>query len=353
MSFLKCTPSVFVIGEEYEILVYTEKNGLAAIRIGEQTYFEENAGALSTEKNLAKIRIPQGLLDAAECYTVLFRESINRKAYYSVLGEWESCRFEFKPIKKTDGINIYHIADVHYRFDRGRALASYFGDGLDLLIFNGDIGEVETLDNYFEVAKFVGDASGGKIPVLFVRGNHDTRGRLAERFTDFFPADGKNTYYTFRVGPLRGIALDCGEDKPDARIEYGGVNAFESFRRRETEFLKGIEGKYDFAVSHICPAQATPNAGCQFDIEREVYTEWNRELERLGIKFMLCGHIHKAYILEKNDKRSLLPHEYPVIVGSACLEDGGLWGTALTLSGNEASVKFTDDKGDIHAEYII
>ena len=36
MSFLSCTPTVFVIGNEYEILVNTEKNGIICVAVGDE-----------------------------------------------------------------------------------------------------------------------------------------------------------------------------------------------------------------------------------------------------------------------------------------------------------------------------
>ena len=50
--------------------------------------------------------------------------------------------------------------------------------------------------NYFDACCLLGAVTGGRIPVVLARGNHDTCGRLAERFTDYFPANGKKTYYT-------------------------------------------------------------------------------------------------------------------------------------------------------------
>ncbi|MBQ8743263.1 MAG: metallophosphoesterase [Clostridia bacterium] len=357
MNFLACTPSVFVIGSRYEILINTLENGIVTLNIGNDTYYEENSGVLSSEKSYAKIRVDQEILDRARSYTVNFRKSINRKAYYSELGDTQSTTFEFKPLTKTENINIYHIADVHYRFAIAESACSFFGDDVDLFVVNGDIGEVETERNYLEVARFVGNISKGRVPVIFARGNHDTRGHLAERFTDIFPADGKSTYFGFSVGSLEGIVLDCGEDKIDNIKEYGGVNIFENFRRRELEFLKALpafeNGKISFAVSHMCPAQNTLTPGDVFDIDREVYEKWNTELSRIGIKFMVCGHIHKAYILEKNDKRSLRPHDYPVIVGSACFGDSDIWGTAITLSKDSLLVRFTDKEKSVREEHTV
>lgn len=358
MEFLYCTPSVFVIGDEYEILVNTKEPSLVTVEIAGETYCEASAGALETEKTYARIRVPQYALDAARGYTVVCRRTIRRKAYHSELAPAQRADFAFRPLTKETDIRIYHLADIHYRFEPGKKLAAYFGEDLDLLICNGDIGEVENYGHYTAVASFVGEITGGAIPVVFVRGNHDARGRLAAFYPDYFPANGKETYFTFTVGPLRGIALDCGEDKPDDHPEYGGVNVFEAFRRRETAWLSALpaEDRFTFAVSHICPAQPDVNPGGPFDIEDDVYRRWNGELSRLGVRFMLCGHMHKAYILEKNDPASLRPHDYPVVVGSAVERSGESWeilGAALTLAGDRLTVQFTDTDGAVREEHVL
>ena len=354
--FLRCTPSVFVIGDEYEILLWTKTNGVVFVRIGGKAFYEKNSGVLSSEKSIARIRVPQSVLDETKIYEIVFRETIQRKAYYSELSPEKTLSFAFKPLEKTEDIHVYHIADVHYHFETAIATASYFSDDTDLFVVNGDIGEVETEENYFEVAKFVGDIAQGRVPVLFVRGNHDTRGKLAERYIDIFPNNYGDTFFTFSLGCLKGVALDCGEDKRDYHLEYGGVNVFEVFRQRESAFLKSIsweeDGKIPFAVSHICPVFTTYEKGGVFDIERERYAEWNQELERLGIRFMLNGHMHRAHILDGTSKLNTLPHQYPVIIGSACLSDT-LWGTALILNKDKMEVLFTDKDRKAQEKYQI
>lgn len=355
MSFLYCDPCVFVIGNEYELLVLTKEKGIISVNIDGVTYYESNSGALSSEKRHARVRVPKDELDRLGEYTVIYRRAFDRKAYYSVLGDPETKTYAFRPADKTDSLKMYLISDVHYNFESAKKTASYFGDGLDVLLVNGDIGEVETEENYREVAKFVGDITSGTVPAVFVRGNHDTRGRLAERYTDFFPANGSDTYFTFDLGMLRGIAYDCGEDKPDGQVEYGGVNAFEAFRRRETAFFKSLAktDKPAFAIGHMCPAQITNRPGSIFDIENEVYSEWVRELDRIGISFMLCGHIHRTYVLESGDERSLIPHSFPVIVGSGCyFEENDIWGTALTVENGCVKAEFTDSHHSVRETHV-
>ena len=355
MEFLRCNPSVFVIGREYEILLNVKAYGLCYIQIGDELYYEENSGVLPSERLVAKIRVPQAALDAAKKYSVVFRETEKRKSYYSTFKPLQIAEFAFKPLEKTENIHVYHVADVHYRFAAAKEMAAYFGEDTDLFIVNGDIGEVETEENFLEVCEFVGDISRGGIPVIFVRGNHDTRGRLAELYSKYFPVDDKKTYYKFEVGCLNGVVLDCGEDKPDTSKEYDsseetpeeyrGINRFHEYRRQELKFLSACEldseEKIPFAISHVCPMMTTFKRDSIFDIEREIYGAWNKQLERLNVKFMLCGHYHKAFILTPDDERNILPHNYPVVVGSAHTKED-LWGAAMTLGKSSMTVAFTD-----------
>lgn len=368
MSFLICAPSVFVIGEEYEILVNAKENGILCLEVGDEEFYEENAGVLATERAYAKIRVPQSVLDKEKAYTVIYKKTINHQAYFSEMGEAEKETFRFKPIEKQDGIQIYHLADVHSLFDIAKDTAAYFGDETDLYIMNGDIAEVEAPEDFTRVACFLGNVAKGEIPIVFVRGNHDTRGKLSHFYTDFFPANGKDTYFTFSVGPISGIALDCGEDKPDDYIydekydfkpAYSGINRFAPFRKRELAWLRTLVPSpkpYRLAVSHICPMQTTRKPGNQYDIEREVYTEFSKELSRLGTQAMLCGHIHKAYIMKPGDGQSLLPHTFPVVVGSHVTRDKeteetlAFCGAAITLQNGEMQIKITSHKREISLE---
>ncbi len=355
MSFLKCNPSVFVIGDEYEILVLLKENGICYIEIADNFYYEENSGVLSSEKNYVKIRVPQKVLDKACSYKIIYRQSLDRKAYFSEMGDKEVEIYKFKSLTKEENINVYHIADVHYRFEIAKKTASYFGNDLDLLVVNGDIGEVEKVEDYFNVAQFIGDICLGEIPIIFARGNHDTRGRLAELFTNFFPANNKQTYYTFSVGNLSGVVLDCGEDKLDHHEEYNSVNDFTLYRKKETEFLKKINldsNNIKFAVCHICPMQTTFIPFNVFDICRDLYSVWNEELKRIGISFMLSAHMHKAYLLEKNSPNALIKNHFPVIVGSEWNEDE-FYGCALTINKEEMVVKFTNSKKEVKEEFVV
>ncbi len=368
-SFLACLPTVFVIGDEYEILINLNAFGLCFVRVGDTLYYEENSGVLPSERTVVKIRVPQGALDLVKEYEIVFRQTDARKAYWSTFLPPKTQTFAFKPLEKREDIHLFYLSDVHYSFEIAKRTATYFERDVDLFVFNGDLGEVETEENYLEVCRFIGEITKGEIPAVFSRGNHDTRGRLSERFTDYFPNQDKKTYYTFRVGCLKGLVLDCGEDKPDWRPEYDsskdtpkeylGVNRFHEYRQKQLAFLRGIPSggeEITFAVSHVCPAMTTRQAGGEFDIDREIYTEWCRELDRIAPSFMLCGHIHTAFLVKPNDGQALLPHSYPVVVGTNRIPGNAsqhFWGAAIILNRHRAEVLFTDETHTVQERHLL
>ena len=368
MSFLYCKPTVFVIGNDYEILINLKEFGLCYIRVGGEFFYEPNSGVLPSERKVLKIRVPQGKLDSERSYSIIYREKIVRSSYVTEFKPTEILSFDFKPLNKQEDINIYHVADVHCNYDIAVKTASYFGNDVNLFVVNGDIAEFQSLDGYLELSKFLSDIAGGKIPVIMARGNHDARGTLPELYPTFFPCPNFNAYYDFNLGALTGVVLDLGEDKVDTDIEYDrtpntpieflGKNRFHAYRERELEFLRSIpkcEDKICFVISHINPFMTTSVIGNKFDIENELYGKWCVELERIGVKFMLTAHYHKAFILESGDNRSMHSHSYPAIVGSARLPDDGIpqhiLGTALTVSKAGVKIKFTDETHKVYEEY--
>lgn len=353
-NFLACTPTVFVKEKDYEILVCVKKNGLVKLNVGGKEICEENSGVLSSEKTIFKFQVSSKLLNKAKSYTIIYKQSLNRKAYWSEFGEIVQKTFTFKPIEKTENYNIYMIADVHSYYDLAYKTGTFFGKDIDLFVFNGDICEVESRKEYLKACAFVGKLTQGKIPCIYTRGNHDTRGRLPEYFDQYFPCVGKNFFYTFEIANLSGVVLDFGEDKPDTHDVYRDCNRFSEYRKREYKWLKKVKlpnDKIKFAICHVCPVMTTYNKGDVFDIERPIYTKISAELERLDIDAMLCGHMHRYHMLYSGDERNTLDHAYPVVIGSD--PKNGFVGTAFVVNKDGMSVRFTNSNHEVIEEHQV
>ena len=176
-----------------------------------------------------------------------------------------------------------------------------------------------------------------------------------------------NTYYTFKVGCVWGLLLDCGEDKRDINKEYGHTICFHHFREIETEFIKEVianadkeynapDVKHKLVISHIA---FTHICEPPFDIEQELYGEWAR-LMRDEIKpdLLLYGHLHRAEISPVGSHLDSQGQACTAIIGSKPIFDEqnghSFIGCALTLreDGNKRVV-FNDDKGNIIGDEII
>lgn len=364
-EFLSCTPTVFVIGTEYEIVLHLNTFGICFLKIGDALYYEDNAGVLPSERRVLKIRVPQDALDAAKEYEVIFRETNERKRYWSEFFPPVSQKFTFKPLAKKDDIRLYYLSDVHNCFEEAKAASTYFGEETDLFLFNGDMSEPMAEQNYLRVLRFMGEVTGGEIPAVMARGNHDTRGRLAERFPDYFPANGKKTYYTFEVGPICGIVLDFGEDKldvcpeydssKDTPVEYLGINRFHAYRAQELEFLKTVQSQKDqftLILTHVCPAMVTKGIGGEFDIDRPIYAAVSAELDRIAPDLMLCGHYHVPFLLSPEDTQNINPHAYPIVMGATQSKEN-FSGSAVHLKGKTVEIAFTDTAHNVLEKFTL
>ncbi len=366
MNHLKFYPAVCAVENEYQILIPVDAASFMWAEIGGRRFSDASCGVMRSDTRLHRITVPMALLDAAGAYTLHWQKIIDRKPYFPETEPEEELTIAFRPLPTGRPLHIYHIADVHNVDEPAIAAGAYFGADLDLLILNGDVpdssGNVAFYDTIYHV---IGDLTRGEIPVVSVRGNHDLRGIAAERMAEYMPNRQGNTFYSFRVGPIWGVVLDCGEDKRDTNPEYGGSVACHEFRLAETDYLRDLIARadrefdapgvqYKLVICHIpfCTVYHEP-----FNIENEIYTEWCRLLrESVKPDLFLAGHEHTLHIVmpgEVGDDRGV---PCPLIVGSKpeySKEPGArqLWsGAALILNGKNAKVQFTDRDKNVIGE---
>lgn len=362
-------PTVYAVADKYIIIVPVNEPCLMWVGIGENEYYDDSNGILRSGRLTHKMTVPMAELDAARSYTVRWRKMIERKPYRSEVGEIEEYTSAFRPIDPNkERINIYNIADAHNRVDGPINAGKYFertGEELDLLLLNGDIPNHSGDVAYFEaIHRIAAGVTGGEIPVVFARGNHDTRGVCAELIEDYTPTDNGVSYYTFRLGPVWGIVMDCAEDKPDDHVEYAHTICCEDFRRRETRWLEALcnaekpeysDGgiKYKIVVVHN---PFTERRNPPFDIEEDTFAHWASLLcENVKPHLMICGHVHKCYVTYPGGERDAFGQPCPIVAASKLSKDDLSFfvGGAITLDGNMAYVRFTDNDGNIVGEETV
>ncbi len=321
---LKTSPAVFAVGENYQIIVPVSCETVMWVRVGEQSFYDDSNGILRSAKKIHKMIVPRQLLDSAGAYTICYRRIIKRKAYFSRTHKVEEIGFPFKKVPEENAI-AYHIADAHNMIEQPVACAERFRvemGKIDFLILNGDVpedsGAIKNFDTIYEIVSRI---TKGEIPVIFSRGNHDTRGIYAEQIAEYTPCENGNSFFTFQIGNIWGVVLDCGEDKPDTNKEYGNMVACSSFRKRETAFLeelseRNICGSVDhkIVIAHNPFTRRYPEP---FNIEEDTFTYWCKILkEKIKPQIMICGHIHRFSVDMPGCKNDAFGQPCPVVVGS-------------------------------------
>nr|WP_294903201.1 FN3 domain-containing metallophosphoesterase family protein [uncultured Lacibacter sp.] len=149
-------------------------------------------------------------------------------------------------------------------------------------------------------------------PMLFVRGNHETRGKFARQLKDYFSAP-YGAYFSFQSGPVFTIALDTGEDKEDTHPVYAGIVDFDQFRIQQAAWLEQQlqskafkKAKYKVVMMHIPPFYTEDAHGTLHC--RKLFTPL---FDKYKIDLLICGHTH-TYGVHPPVKGK---HSYPIIIG--------------------------------------
>ncbi len=358
--FFKTAPTVFLTGEYYQIMAPVTRPSLMCVRVGDKRFYDECNGIMRSSVHIHRVKVPKDVLDVAGGYEIAVREMLERKPYFSDTGKEYVFPFSFNAVRSQDML-LYHISDSHNHISEAMdACRKFEGENgrIDFLIVNGDISDfTHKTEDFDTVYRLTGELSCGNIPVIFSRGNHDTRGLLAENMENYTPTYNGRSYYTFSLGDLWGLVLDCGEDKDDSHDEYAGTICCHEFRLRQTQFIKEIinnsareyaspEIKKRIVISHV-PFMRKRKP--PFDIEEDLYAEWSRYLgEYIQPHLALCGHEH-TLSFGTPDKENGYP--CPVLVGTMpydILEKTTTYvGTGIKFTANTVEIICNDNNGNV------
>ena len=379
------TPVVYAVEDTYQITFTTKAKGEAWVVIDGVEYSDTYAGYRQTESDIHKITVPMEALDHADSYTVYTRAMLLRGPYEALQGNTISETYPWRGVTTEDGIQYYALSDNHLASKAPASAASYWGEQLDFLIALGDSANwIDNKEELTQVLYMASDITKGEIPVLYARGNHETKGILADQYHNYVASKGENYYYTFRIKNIWGIVLDVGEDHEDSYKEYSGLACFDQYRATQTEFLDEIlanadsefnaEGiEYRIGLCHIPLTLTTVG-----DPIGEQKTAWVERLNQMNLDLMYSGHLHELIYVDNNiEAGTTLTHiptysgkeentksytvcesTFPTILvskrgTSQALTDSENYfdkifiGVAASFDGNKTSLKFTNEKHEI------
>lgn len=353
-GILLANPTVCVVENYYIIAVPVKKKVLMHIEIGGKKFFNHSNGVIITDTCVQMFKVPSGWLNKYKEYMLVFKQIYSRLAYCVTSGPVHTLTYRFKPVEKTENINICHISDCHGQRYAPAESGKFFGRELDLLILNGDIsGSSERMSQILLSYKIASDITNGEIPVIISRGNHDLRGNKAEYLEKLFPTSNGKSYFTASAGTMRFLVTDCGEDKRDDHPEYGGTAAYHGFRKEETDFLReavvdnDCSVKYRFVISHIPfsirNTENCKNEGNPFDIENDIYDEWCGLInEFFKPNFFFGGHFHQAEIIKKISDKNSRKICCDILLGGKPLGKNNFISANVTVASDGCTVRFVD-----------
>lgn len=196
------------------------------------------------------------------------------------------------------------------------------------------------------IVQFAGQLTKGEIPLLYTRGNHETRGAYANKLADALGLD--EFYYTADTGSYSFVVLDSGEDKEDSHPEYGSMNDYASYREEMVEWLKNVNINNDkvIVLSHAWEISEVESSLSE--------TAWN-EIDRLGARLILSGHSHNCRLLGSDEAEQERLAKHPNIVGymDGGNQDGSYVASKMTLSADEIQLEAYDNLGQKVFEHTI
>jgi predicted phosphodiesterase len=225
--------------------------------------------------------------------------------------------YHFRTVpEQSDSVSFLVLNDIHDRPESFGKLLPYAGsEQRDFVFLNGDMFNYQTDENQLvnHLLQPLGEQFATHTPLLFSRGNHETRGKFSQHLCDYFDGGEEKFYFSFQCGPVACIVLDSGEDKEDSAPVYAGIAAFDEYRRQQAAWLaKEVEkksfrrAKYKIVFSHIPLYHSGDWHGTLHC--REV---WGPILNKAGIDLLISGHTH-VYGIHQPEKDT---HHYPIVIG--------------------------------------
>lgn len=238
----------------------------------------------------------------------------------------QKCRrlLEMQPLDRTQ--MVFYVGDMMNYFER----------------------EEQPYESFIDVST---DLFARHKPFAVVRGNHETRGRLARTYDRYIHNTPEGHYYGFYTfGDTAVVMLDCGEDKPDSHEVYAGLTAFDAYRLEQVEWLREVlrsrefrRARHRIVLLHIPPVdermapQDEALVGEMLQWHGNVH--WGRILLPLlddtRIDLMITAHQHSFHLLEP--LRGV--HDFPIIINdnrsalTVCCDGKGIHVRATDMDG--------------------
>jgi acid phosphatase type 7 len=232
--------------------------------------------------------------------------------------------YSFKTIDPAaERVRFIVYNDIHDKLPVWRQCHSLVAnEKADFVFINGDIidytqDEKQVVDHFLTPAT---EMFARTTPMLYTRGNHETRGAHAQSLKQYLDQPGGNYYYGLTWGPARFTVLDTGEDKPDQTAVYAGLADFDAYRSVQQKWLEQEIASEAFrsapqrVLIHHIPAyyNGKPDDHEWTHGAVDLRKKWWPMLQGKNVACYIGGHTHR-YTLKKPDPAT--GHDFPVVIG--------------------------------------
>lgn len=259
----------------------------------------------------------------AYAYRIVSKPFKEFRPYHIVFGDsivtpWET----FRTLDdKATSLTLLVLNDVHGDADRLRRLLDIFPlKGVDLVVYNGDMVNYHEQESapygcFLDVST---EVFARRLPFLYLRGNHETRGCLARDYAHYVGTPSSRLYHAYYIGDCALVTFDTGEDKADSTAVYAGLCDFDGYREEQARWfaeevmtdVRFQQAKHKIVLMHIPPI-ITPNIPAGEE-------HGNALLHRLlvplfnaaGVQYCIAAHAHRYGMYERGTQGC----DFPVLV---------------------------------------
>ncbi|NIG53128.1 metallophosphoesterase family protein [Chitinophaga sp. Cy-1792] len=312
-------------------------------------------GLVAANNTLHKIPLTDLQPGKKYSYKVFSKEITDFQPYKLTYGETiSSDTFTFTaPDPQVKEVSWLMINDIHDRPESIPHLMGLNGNNpYNFVFFNGDVfdyqaDEKQIIDHMLTPC---GDSFSTQTPFMYVRGNHETRGKYAREWHQYFENPGRDNFFSFTWGPVHAIVLDTGEDKEDTHPVYAGIVDFDHYREQQAAWLEKQlqssackKAKYKVVIMHIPHYH-----GGEWHGTVHCREQFGELFNKYKIDMLICGHTH-VYGVHPPEQGK---HNYPLIIGGGP-KDGKR--TLIQVKADQKQLQLTmlDDSGNKVGEYKI
>lgn len=216
----------------------------------------------------------------------------------------------------------------------------------DYVFLNGDMfdyqaGEEQIIEHLIKPCT---EVFASQKPMLYVRGNHEMRGKFAHQLKEYFSYP-QHQFYHYQWGHVFSIVLDSGEEEIQT-----GFDQSDLYREKQAKWLEEImqskqyqSAKYRVVQMHIPPFYSFDQKG-----SRHCKQVFSPLFNRYQVDLVIAGHTHTFGIHPPVPDQ----HNYPIVIGGGPKPGNR---TIIHVKANEQQLQLQmlKDDGSIIGEYKI